>query len=159
MVEKRSGAGFALGRFYFGPIARSDFAAEELKSIDGVVAASAPVRRDLSTEWRSSMATTSGSYANQTRDIEDRARKAGSQLGDTASDLASKASEQIEGAMHGAEQTARQVAEQGREAGERMQEVAGNFKSAVDKSVRDQPMATLAVAAALGFVIGALWKS
>lgn len=104
------------------------------------------------------MATTSGSYANQ-RDIEDRARKAGSQLGDKASDMASKAGEQIEGAMHSAEQTARQVAEQGREAGERVQEVAENFRSAVDKSVRDQPMATLAVAAALGFVIGALWKS
>jgi ElaB/YqjD/DUF883 family membrane-anchored ribosome-binding protein len=105
------------------------------------------------------MATTSGSYANQTRDIEDRARRAGSQLGDTASDLASKAGEQIEGAMHSAEQTARHVAEQGREAGERVQEVAENFRTAVDKSVRDQPMATLAVAAALGFVIGALWKS
>ena len=40
-----------------------------------------------------------------------------------------------------------------------MQKVAGNFKSAVDKSVKDQPMATLAVAAAVGFVVGALWKS
>ena len=38
-------------------------------------------------------------------------------------------------------------------------EVAGNLKGAVDKSVKDQPMATLAVAAALGFVLGALWKS
>ena len=42
---------------------------------------------------------------------------------------------------------------------ERVQEVAGNFKGAVDKSVKDQPMATLAVAAVLGFVLGALWKS
>ena len=37
--------------------------------------------------------------------------------------------------------------------------VAGNVKGAVDKSVKDQPMATLAVAAVLGFVLGALWKS
>jgi ElaB/YqjD/DUF883 family membrane-anchored ribosome-binding protein len=37
--------------------------------------------------------------------------------------------------------------------------VAENFRTAVDKSVREQPMATLAVAAALGFVVGALWKS
>ena len=49
--------------------------------------------------------------------------------------------------------------EQGREAGEQVQEVAGNIKGAVDKSVKDQPMATLAVVAALGFVLGALWKS
>jgi ElaB/YqjD/DUF883 family membrane-anchored ribosome-binding protein len=50
------------------------------------------------------------------------------------------------------------VAEQGREAGERVQEVAGNFRGAVDKSVREQPMATLALAAIAGFVLGALWR-
>jgi ElaB/YqjD/DUF883 family membrane-anchored ribosome-binding protein len=33
------------------------------------------------------------------------------------------------------------------------------LKSAVDKSLKDQPMATLALAAALGFVLGAIWKS
>jgi ElaB/YqjD/DUF883 family membrane-anchored ribosome-binding protein len=38
-------------------------------------------------------------------------------------------------------------------------EVTSNLKGAVDKSVKDQPMATLALAAALGFVLGALWKS
>jgi ElaB/YqjD/DUF883 family membrane-anchored ribosome-binding protein len=42
---------------------------------------------------------------------------------------------------------------------ERIQEVAGNVKGAVDKSIQDQPMPTLAVAAAAGFVLGALWKS
>lgn len=51
------------------------------------------------------------------------------------------------------------VSERGREVGENVQQVAENMKSAVDTSVRDQPMATLAVAAALGFVLGALWKS
>jgi ElaB/YqjD/DUF883 family membrane-anchored ribosome-binding protein len=40
-----------------------------------------------------------------------------------------------------------------------MQEVAANFKGALDKSVRDQPMATMAAAAMIGFVLGALWKS
>lgn len=38
-------------------------------------------------------------------------------------------------------------------------EVAGNLKDAVDRSTRDQPMVTLAMAAALGFVLGAIWKS
>ena len=38
-------------------------------------------------------------------------------------------------------------------------EVAGNLKGAVDKSVKDQPMATLALAAAVGFVLGAIWKA
>jgi ElaB/YqjD/DUF883 family membrane-anchored ribosome-binding protein len=54
---------------------------------------------------------------------------------------------------------ANQAVKQGREAGERMQEVADNFKSALDKSITDQPMATLATAAIVGFVLGALWKS
>jgi ElaB/YqjD/DUF883 family membrane-anchored ribosome-binding protein len=38
-------------------------------------------------------------------------------------------------------------------------EVAGNLKGAVDKSVKDQPMATLALAAVVGFVLGAIWKA
>jgi ElaB/YqjD/DUF883 family membrane-anchored ribosome-binding protein len=58
-----------------------------------------------------------------------------------------------------AEHFANRVAEQGREVGDKVQEVAGNLKGAVDKSVRDQPMATLAMAAVLGFVLGAIWKS
>lgn len=74
-------------------------------------------------------------------------------------DLASKASDQIDRVVTSVEQTARSIADQGRQAGEQVGVVADNFKTAVDKSVRDQPMATLAVVAAVGFVIGALWKS
>lgn len=81
------------------------------------------------------------------------------QVADKAAEYASKAGEKIEGAVESADATIRSVAEHGREASERVQEVAGNFKSAVDKSVKDQPMATIAVVAALGFVLGALWKS
>lgn len=78
---------------------------------------------------------------------------------DAASDFANKAGHQVDKALDSAESVARNVAEQGREAGERVSAVAGNMKTAVDKSVHEQPMATLAVAAALGFVVGALWKS
>jgi len=31
--------------------------------------------------------------------------------------------------------------------------------TALDKSIKDQPMATLAVAAIAGFVLGAIWKT
>jgi ElaB/YqjD/DUF883 family membrane-anchored ribosome-binding protein len=72
--------------------------------------------------------------------------------------VADKASDQLKHLADRAEDAAGRVAEQGRDAGERMQEVAGNFKGAVDKSVKDQPMATLALAAIAGFVLGALWK-
>ena len=57
------------------------------------------------------------------------------------------------------EEFANNATQQGREAGERIQEVAGNVRGAVDKSIKDQPIATLAVAAVAGFVLGALWKS
>jgi ElaB/YqjD/DUF883 family membrane-anchored ribosome-binding protein len=73
--------------------------------------------------------------------------------------MADKASDQFGRLADQAESVASRVAEQGREAGEKVQEVAGHFKGAVDKSVKDQPMATLAMAAAVGFVLGALWKS
>jgi ElaB/YqjD/DUF883 family membrane-anchored ribosome-binding protein len=78
---------------------------------------------------------------------------------DQMSDLKERATEQVGKAADRAERVANRVAGQGREAGERMQEVAGNFKGALDKSVRDQPMATIATAAIVGFVLGALWKS
>jgi ElaB/YqjD/DUF883 family membrane-anchored ribosome-binding protein len=51
------------------------------------------------------------------------------------------------------------AADQMRDVTDRTGEVAGNFKRAVDKSVKEQPMATLVMAAAIGFVLGALWKS
>jgi ElaB/YqjD/DUF883 family membrane-anchored ribosome-binding protein len=45
-----------------------------------------------------------------------------------------------------------------REVTDPAREVASNIKTAVDKSVKDQPMTTLALALAAGFVLGALWK-
>ena len=78
---------------------------------------------------------------------------------DPVSDLKDKATDQFKRVADQAEDVATRVAEHGREAGERVQEVAGNIKGAVDKSVKDQPMATLAMVAVVGFVLGALWKS
>jgi ElaB/YqjD/DUF883 family membrane-anchored ribosome-binding protein len=82
-----------------------------------------------------------------------------SDFSDKASDLKDKATDQFKKVVDRVEGVASGAADQMREVGDRAGEVAGNFKSAVDKSVKDQPMATLAVAAAVGFVLGALWKS
>jgi len=78
---------------------------------------------------------------------------------DQNSDLNERATDQFSKTADQAERMANRIAEQGREASERMQEVAGNFKGALDKSIKEQPMATLAIAAMAGFVLGALWKS
>lgn len=75
------------------------------------------------------------------------------------SDLKDQATDQFSKVADQAENVASRVADQGRVGGQRMQEVAGNFRGALDKSVKDQPMATLAGAAIIGFVLGALWKS
>lgn len=98
-------------------------------------------------------------YASAKDEVETAARSMASNVADKAADLAGKAGSQLDKALEGAEATVNSVAEHGRDASHRVQEVAGNMKSAVDRSVKDQPMATLAVAAAMGFVIGALWKS
>ena len=78
---------------------------------------------------------------------------------DQFSNVKQKATDQFGRAADRVEETAHRVVEQGRQTAERMQEVAGDVKSAVGKSMKDQPMTTLAVAAIIGFVLGALWKS
>lgn len=83
----------------------------------------------------------------------------GERTAKTAEELTAKAADFAERTSEEVQRVANNVASQSREATEQLQEVAQNFKSAVDKSVNDQPLTTLAVAAGLGFVIGALWKS
>ena len=51
------------------------------------------------------------------------------------------------------------AADKARAAQENVNEVAGNMRSAVDSSLKNQPIATLAMAAGVGFLLGALWKS
>lgn len=83
----------------------------------------------------------------------------GGDYGRTADELADKAVNLAEKTTDQIERTVRNVADQSRVASENVQVVAENFKTAVDKSVKDQPLTTLAVAAAVGFIIGAIWKA
>jgi ElaB/YqjD/DUF883 family membrane-anchored ribosome-binding protein len=76
---------------------------------------------------------------------------------DKASDLKDKATDQLKKVAERVEGYASSAADHLRDTG--AGEVAGNLKGAVDRSVKDQPMATLAMAAAIGFLLGALWKS
>ena len=78
-------------------------------------------------------------------------------LSNKASDLKDQATDQIKKVADQVEGLASDAVDHLRDSG--TGEVAGNIKGAVDKSVKDQPMATLAMAAAVGFVLGALWKS
>lgn len=91
-------------------------------------------------------------FSSTTDRASERGAKAADEMAGQAADFAERTSEEIQ-------RVAQNVVDQGREASEQIQEVAQNFKTAVDKSVKDQPLTTLAVAAGVGFVIGALWKS
>lgn len=101
--------------------------------------------------------THAGRYA--TDRIADTGNKMSAGVTDAASDLAAKAGEKLEGVAEQAGAAVRSIATQGRDAGERVQEVAGNVRGAIDKSLDQQPMTTLAVAAGVGFLLGALWRS
>ena len=57
-----------------------------------------------------------------------------------------------------AQELANKVVDQARAYTEQAQEAAKNFKPFVEKSMKEQPMATLAAAALIGAALGALWK-
>jgi ElaB/YqjD/DUF883 family membrane-anchored ribosome-binding protein len=71
--------------------------------------------------------------------------------------MADKATEQFRQYAGRAEDAASRMAERGRDAGERVQDLGGSFKGAIDKSIKEQPMATLALVAVAGFLLGAMW--
>jgi len=85
--------------------------------------------------------------------------KGPTQKPETAADrLTDTAADQFKKVADGAEELAGNVAQQVREYGEKAQDAVQNFKPFVKKSLKDQPMSTLAAAAAVGFILGALWK-
>jgi ElaB/YqjD/DUF883 family membrane-anchored ribosome-binding protein len=77
---------------------------------------------------------------------------------DRLREMADTATDKVKDVAQSAEEIAGKVAEQAREYGEKAQEAISNFKPYVEKSMKEQPMATLGVAAVIGFMLGALWK-
>lgn len=61
-------------------------------------------------------------------------------------------------AQKSGEDLAAKAAERVPEFGEMAQDAAKKFKSYVEQSMKEKPMATLAAAAAIAFVLGALWR-
>lgn len=68
-------------------------------------------------------------------------------------------SSSIEDIKGRARQTLDAASEAAGDAKQQVEEMAGSVKGAIDKSVKDQPLTTLLIAGAVGFVVGALWKS
>jgi ElaB/YqjD/DUF883 family membrane-anchored ribosome-binding protein len=73
-------------------------------------------------------------------------------------DLADTATDQLKGAADRAQELAGDVSRQAREYGEKAQDAARQIRPFVERSLKERPMTTLAAAAAIAFVLGALWK-
>ena len=73
-------------------------------------------------------------------------------------EMADTAGDTIKDAGKDAQETAGKVTEQAREYGVKAQEAVRQARPLVEKSLREQPLITLAGVAAIGFVLGALWK-
>ena len=66
--------------------------------------------------------------------------------------------DKIKDASTDVEEMAGKVMQQARDLTEQAQQAVNNFKPFVEKSMKEQPMATLAVAALIGAALGAIWK-
>lgn len=77
---------------------------------------------------------------------------------DRLRDTADTTADRLKDAGERAQEMASDVAEQARQYGEKAHDAARQFKPFVERSLREQPMATLAGAAVIGFLLGALWK-
>jgi ElaB/YqjD/DUF883 family membrane-anchored ribosome-binding protein len=77
---------------------------------------------------------------------------------DRLREMADAATDKFGDATQSAEVIVNQLAEQAREYGEKAKEVTKNFKPYIENSMKVQPMALLAVASVIGFVLAAIWK-
>jgi ElaB/YqjD/DUF883 family membrane-anchored ribosome-binding protein len=93
-----------------------------------------------------------------TQQRSDYPKHSGESTQDRVREMADKAGEKLKDAGASAQAMAENVTEQARQYGEKAQEAAREFKPFVEKSMKEKPMQTLAGAAVIGFLLGALWK-
>jgi ElaB/YqjD/DUF883 family membrane-anchored ribosome-binding protein len=77
---------------------------------------------------------------------------------DRVRELADSAADKFQDVTENAEAMAGRLAGQILEYGQKAQDAMKQVKPHIEKSMKDQPMATLAVASVIGFVLGALWR-
>jgi len=86
-------------------------------------------------------------------------RTASHDLTDKAVDAGLSAVDSLERTAANIQDAGERLIAKGTELGDNMQKVARNFSTAVDKSVTEQPLTTLGMAVAAGFILGAIWKA
>jgi ElaB/YqjD/DUF883 family membrane-anchored ribosome-binding protein len=77
---------------------------------------------------------------------------------DRLRDMPATTTDRLKDAGDRVQEMASDAAEHARRYGEKAQDAAQQFRPLVDRSLKEQPMTTLAGAAVVGFLLGALWK-
>lgn len=80
-------------------------------------------------------------------------------LRETASAVAGKAGEAIDKAYDRTNSALTKAAAQGSEAVDRAGDAAVDLRQAVEKSIRENPGASVAIAMAAGFVLASMWRT
>lgn len=78
--------------------------------------------------------------------------------GDAVKDAMNAVNEAGQGAVKTMQEVADTVTQQGRQAADGIRDVASTFADAVEESLEKRPIATLGMAVAAGFLLGALWQ-
>jgi ElaB/YqjD/DUF883 family membrane-anchored ribosome-binding protein len=111
--------------------------------------------RDGLREVKTAAGDASGDIAADLQALRDDFAKLAEQVGDilgTKGNAAwQKARANVDDMVAGAQET-------GREAVDAVREVSDNFVDAIDESIKTRPYTTLAIAAAIGFFFGAMWR-
>lgn len=111
--------------------------------------------RDGLREVKTAAGAASGDIAADLQALRDDFAKLAEQVGDilgTKGNAAwQKARSSVDDMVAGAQDT-------GREAVDAVREVSDNFVEAIDESIKTRPYTTLAIAAAIGFFFGAVWR-
>jgi ElaB/YqjD/DUF883 family membrane-anchored ribosome-binding protein len=111
--------------------------------------------RDGLREVKTAAGAASGDIAADLQALRDDFAKLAEQVGDILGAKGNaawqKARSSVDDMVAGAQDT-------GREAVDAVREVSDNFVDAVDESIKTRPYTTLAIAAAIGFFFGAVWR-
>jgi len=106
-------------------------------------------------EVRKATAEASGDMQADLQALRDDFSRLAKQVGDIIADKGNaawgRARSRVDGVVADAQ-------DKGREAVGAVHEVSGNFVDAIDESVTTRPYATLAIVAAIGFLVGATWR-
>ncbi|TLG77754.1 hypothetical protein [Methylocystis sp. B8] len=96
---------------------------------------------------------------NKVQEAQDAINKASVNAAAKASSIAEDVSAKMDETMDKADAALATVTQQSREIAEKARTATESFKTTVEATVREQPLAALLLAIAGGFLVGTMWKS